>query len=468
MQPVTCNLLKSNMSKIPASILIVDDNEDILQSLRLSLAMHFEKVEVQKNPNLIPSLLKGTTYDLVILDMNFTAGLSSGNEGIFWMGKIVEHDPAIGVIMITAYADIDLAVKAIKAGATDFIQKPWNEEKLLATVTTAVKLRKSKLEIRNLRNKQRHLRENIEREFNLITGSSATMKRVMEMVDKVSGTDVNVLLLGENGTGKEVIAREIHKRSARSEEVIVSVDMAALPETLFESEMFGHVKGAYTDAHSDKPGRFEIASGGTLFLDEIGNLSLSVQSKILSVLQNREITRVGSTQPVGIDIRLISATNKNLLRMVKSGEFREDLLYRINTIQIEIPALRERREDIRLLAEHFLALYGKKYAKGELSLTVSAIKEMEAYSWPGNIRELRHSIEKAVILTDKDAISPEMLFQKPGKSPDIATGSLNLKEFEKALIKRAIEINRGNLAKSARDLGITRKTLYNKIDKYRI
>lgn len=456
------------MSKIPASILIVDDNEDILQSLRLSLAMHFEKVEVQKNPNLIPSLLKGTTYDLVILDMNFTAGLSSGNEGIFWMGKIVEHDPAIGVIMITAYADIDLAVKAIKAGATDFIQKPWNEEKLLATVTTAVKLRKSKLEIRNLRNKQRHLRENIEREFNLITGSSATMKRVMEMVDKVSGTDVNVLLLGENGTGKEVIAREIHKRSARSEEVIVSVDMAALPETLFESEMFGHVKGAYTDAHSDKPGRFEIASGGTLFLDEIGNLSLSVQSKILSVLQNREITRVGSTQPVGIDIRLISATNKNLLRMVKSGEFREDLLYRINTIQIEIPALRERREDIRLLAEHFLALYGKKYAKGELSLTVSAIKEMEAYSWPGNIRELRHSIEKAVILTDKDAISPEMLFQKPGKSPDIATGSLNLKEFEMALIKRAIEVNRGNLAKSARDLGITRKTLYNKIDKYRI
>ncbi len=456
------------MSRIPASILIVDDNEDILQSLRLSLAMHFEKVEVQKNPNLIPTLLKKATYDLVILDMNFTAGISSGNEGIFWMEKIFEHDPAIVVIMITAYADIDLAVKAIKAGATDFIQKPWNEEKLLANVTTAIKLRKSKLEIRNLRNKQRHLRENIEREFNLITGYSSTMKHVMEMVDKVSGTDVNVLLLGENGTGKEVIAREIHKRSGRSEEVFVSVDMAALPETLFESEMFGHMKGAFTDAQSDKPGRFEIASGGTLFLDEIGNLSLPVQSKILSVLQNREITRVGSTQPIAIDIRLISATNKSLSRMVKSDEFREDLLYRINTIQVEIPALRERREDINLLAEHFLDLYGKKYGKEGLSLTVSAIKEMEAYSWPGNIRELRHSIEKAVILTDKETITPEILFQKPGKSPDIAMGSLNLKEFEKALIKRAIEINRGNLAKSARDLGITRKTLYNKIEKYKL
>jgi DNA-binding NtrC family response regulator len=456
------------MAKIPASILIVDDNEDILQSLRLSLSMHFERIEVQKNPNLIPALLKETAYDLVILDMNFTAGLSSGNEGIFWMGKILEHDPAIALIMITAYGDIDLAVKAIKAGATDFIQKPWNEEKLLATVTNAIKLRKSKLEIRNLRNKQRHLRENIEREFHLITGSSDSMKHVMDMVDKVAVTDVNVLLLGENGTGKEVIAREIHKRSERSEEVFVPVDMAALPETLFESELFGHMKGAFTDAQRDKPGRFEIASGGTLFLDEIGNLSLSIQSKLLSVLQNREITRVGSTQSIGIDIRLISATNKNLQRMVRSDDFREDLLYRINTIQIEIPALRERREDIRLLAEHFLGLYGKKYGKEDLSLTVSAIREMEAYSWPGNIRELRHSIEKAVILTDKDAITPEMLFQKPGNTPELTRGSLNLKKMEKALIKKAIEINRGNLARSARDLGITRKTLYNKIEKFGI
>jgi len=454
------------MAKTKVNILIVDDNEDILQSLRMFLSLHFENVSVEKNPNLIPTLIRETNYDLIFLDMNFTAGLSTGNEGIFWMNKILDYDPAAVVILITAFGDIDLAVKAIKEGATDFIQKPWNEEKILATISTALKLRRSKLEIRNLRDKQRHLRENIEKDFVLITGTSSVMKQVMHTVDKVAGTEANVLLLGENGTGKEIIARQIHKRSSRSEEVFIGVDMAALPETLFESEMFGHVKGAFTDAREDKPGRFEIASGGTLFLDEIGNLSFPIQSKILSVLQNREVTRVGSIQPVSVDIRLISATNKNLRRMTQLEEFREDLLYRINTIQIEIPPLRERKEDIRILAEHFLSVYGKKYNKEGLAFTLSAVKDMTAYPWPGNIRELRHTIEKAVILTEKESIDPDAIFQRSALTQPPVSTSLNIEETEKILIKRALEVNRGNYTQCAKDLGITRKTLYNKLKKY--
>ncbi|KPK85128.1 MAG: AAA family ATPase [Bacteroides sp. SM23_62_1] len=456
------------MSKTNANILVIDDDEDILQSMRLFLALHFDRITVDKNPGMIPNLIQRTNYDVVILDMNFTAGISSGNEGIYWMNKILEHDPAAIVILMTAYGDIDLAVRAIREGATDFIQKPWNEEKLLATVHTAVKLRRSKVEILNLRNKQKHLSENIDREFRLITGSSPAMKHVMDTINKVATTDANVLLLGENGTGKEIMAREIHKRSLRADEVFISVDMGALPETLFESEMFGYIKGAFTDAHQDRPGRFEIASGGTLFLDEIANLSLTLQSKLLSVLQNRTISRIGSTQYIPIDIRLISATNKNLDRLIRTDEFREDLLYRINTIQIEIPPLRDRKEDIPALANHFLDLYSRKYGKKDLLFTPSVMKEMENYSWPGNIRELRHNIEKAVILTESKSIKPEVIFKKYSDEKTFNSASFNLEENERRLIINALALNKGNMARTARKLGVSRKTLYNKMKKFNL
>lgn len=456
------------MAKTNANILVVDDDEDILQSMRLFLSLHFDKITVEKNPVMIPNLIQKSNFDVIILDMNFTAGLSSGNEGIFWMNKILEHEPAVIVILMTAYGDIDLAVRTIREGATDFIQKPWNEEKLLATVHTAVKLRKSKLEIRNLRNKQRHLSENIDREFRLITGKSLAMRQVMSTINKVAVTDANVLLSGENGTGKEIMAREIHKRSLRSDEVFINVDVGALPETLFESEMFGYIKGAFTDAHQDKPGRFEIASGGTLFLDEIGNLSLPLQSKLLSALQNRNVLRIGSAQLIPIDIRLISATNRNLDRLIRAEKFREDLLYRINTIQIEIPPLRERKEDIPALADHFLELYCSKYGKTDLSFSRTAIREMESYPWPGNIRELRHNVEKAVILSETDTIEPAMIFQKFSEDKTSVPASLNLDDHEKTLIRKAVELNRGNLSRSARELGISRKTLYNKMKKYNL
>jgi len=455
------------MAKTKANLLIVDDNEEILLALRLFLSEHFEKITVEKNPNLIPTLVKGNTFDVVILDMNFTAGINSGNEGLFWMNKILFYDPAAVVIFITAYGDIDLAVKAIKVGATDFIQKPWSEEKLLATVHTAINLRRSKLEIQNLKYKQQHLKENIDRDFTLVPGTSEAMKRIMGMVEKVSGTDANVLITGENGTGKELVAREIHKRSERKNEVFVSIDMNALSESLFESEMFGHVKGAFTDAREDKPGRFEIASGGSLFLDELGNLPMHLQSKLLSALQNREINRVGSAQMIPVDIRLISATNKDLVGMSKTGSFREDLLYRINTIHIEVPPLRERRSDISILSNHFLELYCRKYKKEEMTFNKAVFNRMESYDWPGNIRELQHAVEKAVILSEDNKIDVSEMFSSAGGKLKRVT-SLKLDENERFLIMKAIELNRGNLAKSARDLGISRKTLYNKLSKYEI
>lgn len=363
--------------------------------------------------------------------------------------------------------DIDLAVKAIREGAADFIQKPWSEEKLLATICTAVTLRRSRLEIRNLKYKQQHLKENIERDFFLVPGTSEKMKKIMNMVDKVAGTDANVLVTGENGTGKELIAREIHKKSLRKNEVFVNIDMNALSETLFESEMFGHVRGAFTDAREDKPGRFEIASGGTLFLDEIGNLPMHLQSKLLHVLQNREISRVGSAQLIPVDIRLISATNKDLIGMSKTGAFREDLLYRINTIPIEVPPLRERKADIHSLANHFLEYYSRKYNKVDITFSKAALNRMESYDWPGNIRELQHTVEKVVILSEDNRIDVSDLFASTSGKVRKATG-LNLEENEKYLILKAIEINRGNLARSARELGISRKTLYNKLGKYEI
>jgi DNA-binding NtrC family response regulator len=448
-------------------VLIVDDNEEILLALRLFLSDYFKDLITIKNPVQIPQLMEHQDYDVILLDMNFQAGINTGNEGIYWMHKILEYDPAAIIVLMTAYGDVELAVRAIKEGATDFIQKPWEDEKLLTTILNAYKIRRSNVEIQQLKNRQKHLSERIDQRYNMVIGKSDAMQKVYETVAKVAETDANVIILGENGTGKELIAREIHRQSNRTGGVFVNVDLGALTETLFESEMFGCVKGAYTDAKEDRPGRFEIASRGTLFLDEIGNLSLSLQAKLLTVLQNREVTRLGSNQPIPFDIRLISATNKPIYNMVQKETFREDLLFRINTIQIELPPLRERIEDLPYLVDFFLRKYEKKYKKDDLRVTEKAIQKLKKHHWSGNVRELQHAIEKAVILTDSRVIDAEDFFFQSGHHlhlPD--RRSLNLEENEKELIKTALQKHNGNLTSAVKELGVTRKTLYNKIKKY--
>ena len=392
--------------------------------------------------------------------------INSGNEGIYWLRKILEYDPLATVLFITAYGDIEMAVNAIKEGATDFIQKPWDDEKLLVTIMTAAKFRKSNLEIKKLRNKLIHLNENINKSFNMFVGNSPEMQKVFKTIAKVAGTEANILILGENGTGKELIAREIHKQSLRSGEVFVNVDMASFNEGVFESELFGHVKGAYTDAKEERAGRFEIASGGTLFLDEIGNLTMSMQSKLLAAIQNREIFRIGSNRPIPIDIRLISATNKPIIEMVVVNTFREDLLYRINTIQILLPPLRHRIEDIPSLVNHFLIMYGEKYNKQELKVSSQGMDALLKYSFPGNIRELEHMVEKAVILCESGILKQEDLFFQQKKFHVAGKRSFDLELNEKQLILDALEMHGNNYTKTSNELNISRKTLYNKIKKY--
>jgi len=457
------------MSKQKGKILIVDDNEELLIAFKFFLSKHFEKIDTIKTPNLIHEYIQKNNYDIVLLDMNFSAGINTGNEGIYWMKRILEADKNASVVLITAYGDVELAVNAMKEGAVDFIQKSWDEKKILSTILAAYNLRLSKLKIEKLEQKQKHLVDSIDSRYNLVAGNSATMKKVFDLIHKVSKTDANILILGENGTGKEVIAREIHRNSNRSGEVFVNVDIGALQENLFESELFGHIKGAFTDAKEDRAGRFEIASGGTLFLDEIGNLPLPLQSKLLSAIQNKEITRIGSNKPIPVDIRLICATNGNLEEMVEQNTFREDLLYRINTIKIEIPPLRERIEDIEPLTNFFLGKYTDKYNKSGLKLHKDTLIKLQDYSWPGNIRELQHIIEKAVILCDKSTILPEHCFSDNKKKiSKIANQSLNIELNEKALIERAIEKYKGNMSAAAKELGINRSTLYKKIEKYDI
>lgn len=456
------------MSKNKGNILIVDDNEELLIALKMFLSSHFARIVTEKNPNLIPSLLEKNAFDIILLDMNFKAGRNTGNEGIFWMRKIQEIDPAITIVFITAFGDVDLAVKAMKEGAVDFIQKSWDQEKILSTILSAYKLRLSKLEISELRTKQKHLKERIDRDFLLCTGESKSMKELLRIIEKVAGTDANILILGESGTGKEVIAREIHKRSSRSEEIFINVDLGSLSETLFESELFGHMKGAFTDAKEDKPGRFEIASKGTLFLDEIGNLSLHLQSKLLTAIQNKEVIRLGSNIPVQVDIRLISATNKPLFEMAEQGQFREDLIYRINTVQIEIPPLRERREDIPVLADFFLKILSEKYHKTGLRIGKPAIIALTNYSWPGNVRELQHVIEKAIIFADSGTISINDLFFRESKMEKSKPGTFSLAENEEYMIQQVLQKFKGNISSAAKALGINRSTLYDKIRKYGI
>lgn len=447
------------------NILIVDDNKSILSALEIFLTPEFQTVTTLSDPNLIPTELRKKEYNLVILDMNFNAGINTGNEGIYWLGRIKESNPEISVVMITAYGDVELTVKALKMGATDFFLKPWDNNKLLATLKSALQLNWSKKEVSQLKEKEKGLKTEINRDQKYIIGSSPQLMQMLNMVRKVAKTDANVLITGENGTGKELIAHEIHRLSNRSQEVMVSVDMGAITETLFESELFGHVKGAFTDARENRPGKFEIADKGSLFLDEIGNLSFHLQAKLLAAIQNRQISRIGSNQTVPVDIRLICATNKNLESMVHEGLFREDLLYRINTIQIEVPPLRERGNDVLVLTDFFLKKYSSKYNKPNLKINQQAQDKLLKYSWPGNIRELQHTIEKAVILSEGNVLKGEDFFMRPILSGRTGEAELTLEEMEKRMINLAIEKNNGNLSAAAEQLGITRQTLYNKIKK---
>jgi len=391
-------------------LLIIDDDEDVLTAARMFLKQHVATIHTEKNPDKIPFLISNESYDVILLDMNYTRDATSGKEGFHWLNKIMEIDPSAVVILITAYGDIEMAVRAIKEGAMDFITKPWENEKLLATVNAALNLRQSRMQVASLRQRQQQLSADLDQPFHDMIGTSPAMQEVFGMIDKVAKTDANVLIIGENGTGKELVARAIHRQSERANEVFISVDMGSITGTLFESEMFGHMKGAFTDAKQDKPGRFEIASGGTLFLDEIGNISLQQQSKLLTVLQNREVYRVGSNTPRPIDIRLLCATNMPIHDMVDKNKFRQDLLYRINTVEIHVPPLRERVEDIPLLVEHFTSVYSQRYRKNVKRCDPAALKKLEKYAWPGNVRELQHAIERAIIMTDTDVLQPEDFF----------------------------------------------------------
>ena len=446
------------MAKATGKILIVDDNRSILSAVKLLCEGVFEEVITLPSPNSLITTLHKESPDVVLLDMNFHAGINTGNEGLFWLKEVLSKFPETKVVLFTAYADIELAVRAMKEGAFDFVVKPWDNAKLIETLQNAYKAAKGKGK------KPIAKQQTNEPKAEMYWGESAEMKRVREVVERVAVTDANILITGENGTGKEMLAREIHRQSARCRKTMVSLDMGAIPETLFESELFGHIKGAFTDARTDREGKMETASGSTLFMDEIGNLPLHLQSKMLAVLQNRAVTRLGANEATPIDIRLISATNRDLHEAVSMGEFRQDLLFRINTIHINIPPLRNRKEDIVPLAERFMVRYGEKYNKTGLMLSGEAAEKLKAHPWEGNIRELQNVIEKAVIMCDGDIISPDHIELHTSQRP--LNESQTLEEMERQTIAGAIAQCGGNLSQVAQQLGITRQTLYNKIKRY--
>lgn len=438
------------------NILIVDDNKGVLEALQLLLKPYFEEIHTLASPATLTSVLRQGTWQVVLLDMNFKAGINSGNEGLYWLQQIKRSHPALPVVLFTAYADIDLAVRGIKEGAADFIVKPWDNNRLVETLLQAAQTMPS----------AGSSPAPATNAHNMFWGNSPAMKELHQLVEKVATTDANILITGENGTGKEMLAREIHALSGRRQGPMVSVDMGAISETLFESELFGHMKGSFTDAHTDRAGKFEAAEGGTLFLDEIGNLPYHLQAKLLTVLQRRSVVRVGSNRPIPVNIRLICATNRDLQASVQRGEFREDLLYRINTIHIEIPSLRQRAEDIVPLAQLFIHRYCLRYGKEDMQLTQEACDRLTQYPWPGNIRELEHTIEKAVIISEED-ILPASLFklsQQASKPADAQVSTLE--EMERQMIQKAMQNCNGNLSAVAAQLGITRQTLYNKMKKY--
>ncbi|MCC3861276.1 sigma-54-dependent transcriptional regulator [Pseudemcibacter aquimaris] len=465
------------------SILIVDDDEDILVAGKLLLKPHFASVKTIEDPNRLPELLSKNTYDAILLDMNFGPGQSSGEEGFHWLSEIMKIDPQAVVIMITAHGGVNIAVEAMKMGATDFVSKPWQNEKVVATLSAAVKLRRTRNEAANLKRVNQTLVE--ERGGQEIIGSSDALKNIQSMIDRAAPTDANVIILGENGTGKELVARELHRKSKRSGEIFLSVDMGAISESLFDSELFGHKKGSFTDAKSDRVGRFQAASGGTLFLDEIGNLPLHMQTKLLTVLEQRQVTPVGANAPVDIDVRIIAATNLTAKELNDESRFRQDLLFRLNTVEINVPPLRERPGDIEEIANHYIEVYCRKYDKPHKKLSVDALSAIKEYNWPGNVRALRHAIERAIILSQGNEFSAGdfSLESHPDSAGEVANklsiktssgteeielpdGNLNLERMEHVLIERSLKKHRYNISHAAKELGLTRAALYRRMEKY--
>lgn len=441
-----------------ASILVIDDDVDVLTAMRMLLKSQVKEVVVEKNPNNLVTLIKKTKFDLIILDMNFDSVVNTGNEGIYWLNKIKEIDKEVAVILITAYGDMDLAIRSLKEGASDFIVKPWKNEKLIQSILELIKLKKSK----NAK------KWNPQADGFKILGESDAMKDVFYKIRKIAPTDANILILGENGTGKDLIAKALHDNSLRKDKPFIKVDVGALTATLFESELFGHKKGAFTDAREDRQGRIEAAHGGTLFLDEIGNISLQQQASLLTVLQNRHITPLGSNKPIQVDIRLICATNLKLEALANEDKFRKDLIYRINTVEILMPPLRDRDKDITLLANHFIELYSDKYLKSNMSVTPNFTKKLSEYHFPGNVRELQYIVERAIIMVDSDTLKDTDLVFSPIERFHTAekTSDLKLDTIEKNAILRVLQKNNGNISRSAKELGITRTALYRRLHKY--
>jgi len=454
------------------SILIVDDDEDILVAGRLLLNRNFAQVITCRHPETIPELLNSHPFDAILLDMNFGPGESSGQQGLDWLERILGIDPQLVVVMITAHGSVDTVVEAMKLGAMDYVSKPWQNEKVVATLTTAVALHRSRLEAENLRQANRALVNATSATSDSIIAQSEAMNAVFDLVDRAAPTDANVLVLGENGTGKELIARALHRKSSRADNVFLSVDVGSIAESLFESEMFGHRKGAFTGATEDRPGRFQAASGGTLFLDEIGNLPLHLQAKLLAALEQRQVTPVGADTPESIDVRLISATNAPAEHLRDDSRFRPDLLFRLNTVEITLPPLRDRRDDILPIAEHYLAVYSRKYAAAPRSFSAEAAEAMRAYDWPGNVRALRHAVERAVILAPDDVLGPQDLqldYQVAVTQPATARAEptvMKLDEMEKATIQAALNKHGFNISQAAKELGLTRASLYRRMEKH--
>ncbi|MES2829957.1 MAG: sigma-54 dependent transcriptional regulator [Bacteroidota bacterium] len=456
---------------IDATVLVIDDDEDILLSAKLFLKQHFQQVITCKSPKEINVLLSHNEVDIVLLDMNYQTGVSDGREGLYWLNHILSIDKDYVVILMTAYGNVELAVQAIKKGATDFILKPWENEKLFATLSAASKLRQSNKKVKKLEKIHSSLQKDINRQFENIIGVSEPIKHLQNVIVKVGPTDANVLILGENGTGKQVFAYELHKLSQRKNQIFMHVDLGSLNENLFESELFGYAKGAFTDAKEDKPGRFEIAEAGTIFLDEIGNLSMALQAKLLSVIQNRTVTRLGESKERKINVRLITATNMPLNEMVTKGTFRQDLLFRINTVELVLPNLSHRIDDILLLADHFLHTFSSKYHKNLININSKAKDILLNHSWPGNIRELQHVIERAVIMSDGNEITVDDLQlnpQKFGSDHSLSQSNMGLEEMEKLMVQKAIDKHKGNISRAAAELGLTRAALYRRIEKFNL
>ena len=453
------------MKKYSGTILIVDDDEHVLLTSKMILKNYFENIETLSSPKTLESILKQQDFDVVLLDMNFKAGVTTGNEGIFWMNRIQQVSPQTQVVMQTAYSDIELAVKSIKEGAVDFLPKPWDKEKLVATVINAFQQARARKENRELKSKHKALQQHLNQNHQAFIASSPSMEPVLHAIQQVASTDANVLLLGENGTGKEVVARAIHNHSNRADEPFICVDLGSVPATLFESEMFGHEKGAFTDAKESRIGKFELANRGTLFLDEIGNLSADLQVKLLSVLQSRMVSKVGSSKPVQLDVRIICATNSPIYDMVKTGAFRQDLFYRIKTVEIKLPPLRERKEDIPLLTRYYIDEFSRRYNKN-VELDQSLQQQLLNYSWPGNIRELQHAVERAVILGRGPQLRAEDFQLVQQQDSETGLKTLNLSDVERDVIKHALKKCNGNLTRASEELGIGRTTLYRKIEEY--